>query len=217
MDEVVAVGRQNLTPLTRAPKLARAFAATAGFATVRLAAAIALWARLQLALAFSAARQLFNSHLLLLGLKLSGLRLDPEPCALRVGESIMLRVVAQQSRLLPPRQTKRLCKRQAVPAWGIGRPFRGARCARSSRECHRWISTLSSRPVFSLVASTCSGERAASTLQGDLSADAHRDQLAGECDHTCICVNIQPAHSCAWTIIHRLFQSLAGVRPLGDQ
>jgi hypothetical protein len=149
------------------------------------------------------------------GLKLSGLRLDPEPCALRVGESIMLRVDAQRSRLLPPRQTKRLCKLQAVPAWGMSRRLRAARCVRSSRVCHRRISTLSSRPVFSLVASTCSGERAASTPQGDLGADAHRDQLAGERDHTCIWVTAQPAHSCASTIIHRLFRSSACVRPLG--
>ncbi len=121
---------------------------------------------------------------------MSGLRLDPEPCALRVGVSITLRVAAQRSRLLLPLQTKRLCKLQAVPAWGIGRRFQVARCARSSRVCHRWISTPFSRPVFSLVASTCSEKNSVDAARGPGRGCA-QGQLAGKRNHTLVCESKQ--------------------------
>ncbi len=99
------------------------------------------------------------------------------------GVSITLRVVAQRSRLLLHPRTRRLCKLQAVPAWGMSRRLRAARCVRSSRVCHRRISTLSSRPVFSLVASTCSVKSSVDAARGP-TRECVQGQLAGKGKHT---------------------------------
>ena len=120
------------------------------------------------------------------------------------GVSITLRVVAQRSRLLLHPRTRRLCKLQAVPAWGISRRLRDARCVRSSRVCHRRISTPSSRPVFSLVASTYSVKSSVDAARGP-TRECVQGQLAGKQEHTSVCVSIQRAHSCAWLSISRDF------------
>src|SRR5271167_4273980 len=105
----------------------------------------------------------------------------------RLPEPYTLRVVAQRSRLLLHRQTWRLCKLQAVPAWGMSRRLRAARYVRSSRVCHRRISTLSSRPVFSLVASTCSVKSSVDAARGP-TREREQGQLAGKREYTSVYV-----------------------------
>lgn len=112
------------------------------------------------------------------------------------GVSITLRVAAQRSRLLLHPRTRRLCKLQAVPAWGMSRQLRAARCVRSSRVCHRRISTLSSRPVFSLASSACSVKSSVDAARGP-ARECVQGQLAGKEQHTIKYGTVQREHSCA--------------------